>query len=73
MSFILVILLFTGNTELQYFKDKASCEAALERKVDFGNYKHIDEIYCLESIGEWYEPKTVIWYHRTWYYNVRTN
>ncbi|CAB4127460.1 hypothetical protein UFOVP84_198 [uncultured Caudovirales phage] len=52
MSFILVILLFTGNTELQYFKDKASCEAALERKVDFGNYKHIDEIYCLESIGE---------------------
>lgn len=52
MSFILVTLLFTGNTELQYFKDKASCEYALEQKVDLGNYKHIDEIYCLESFGE---------------------
>jgi hypothetical protein len=52
MNFILVTLLFTGNTEMQYFKDKVSCEFALEQKIDFGNYKHIDEIYCLESIGE---------------------
>ena len=48
-EFILIMLLFDGTLTTAYFPDKASCEIALQKKIDFGNLKNIDEINCYST------------------------
>lgn len=45
-EFILIMLLFDGTLTTGYYPDKSSCEIALQKKVDLGNFKNIDEINC---------------------------
>lgn len=48
MSYILVIVLMTGQIVQQQYLTEDSCENALVAVSVSGQYKHIDEIECVK-------------------------
>ena len=47
MTFLLLIIAFNGQITTTYHKNSNSCEVALLKATDLGNYKHIQEAKCI--------------------------
>ena len=45
-GFVLLTIFYTKVLTTTYYADKASCEIALQKSIDFGERKHIEKIEC---------------------------
>ena len=52
MSFLLLIVMYTGEVQASSFKSAVQCEQALIEATDLGNRKSMASVECLESEGE---------------------
>ena len=48
LNFLLLIVAFNGQTTITYHKNAYDCEIAMLQATDYGNYKHIKDIKCID-------------------------
>ena len=48
LNFLLLIVAFNGQTTITYHKNAYDCEVAMLQATDYGNYKHIKDIKCID-------------------------